>query len=140
MSREAGQETCHERRPPNTDPMGRGEQSRTCFVPNAQPAALPSLQRWDWALEAEGLSFLKGYGLLRLGEIFQSTAYSSRLSRMTDVYLKVSRKVIARGCAEKEFLRHNHLRSRSIFTYSDDDLEISWRLMRSSWHPLCSFQ
>ena len=60
MSREAGQETCHERRPPNTDPMGRGEQSRTCFVPNAQPAALPSLQRWDWALEAEGLSFFKG--------------------------------------------------------------------------------
>jgi hypothetical protein len=40
--------------------MGRGEQSRTRFVPNAQRAALPSLQRWDWALAAEELSFFKG--------------------------------------------------------------------------------
>jgi len=39
--------------------MARGEPLRTRFVPNAQRAAFPSLQRWDLVLAAERLSFFK---------------------------------------------------------------------------------
>jgi hypothetical protein len=107
MSGEVGQETCHEGRASNTGRWHAANHWRTRFVPNTQRAAFPSLQRWDLVLAAERLSFLYGYGLLRLGEIFQSTAGSSPVVENDGSLL---------GCIEESYRAQRALRRNSTVT------------------------